>query len=57
MRNATTFKKFYDEASKMADDLGIEVSEPRSRKVSCHLDENREKQNVKVSNEEKFRDV
>ena len=57
MRNATTFKKFYDEASKMADDLGIEVSEPRSRKVSRRLDENREKQNVMVSNEEKFRDV
>ena len=41
----------------MADDLGIEVSEPRSRKASRRLDENREKQNVKVSNEERFRDV
>ena len=35
MRNETTFKKFYDEASKMAVDMGIEVSEPRRRKISC----------------------
>lgn len=55
MRNATTFKKFYGEASKMADNLGIEVSESHSRKVSCRLDENRENQHVMVSNEEMFR--
>ena len=48
MRNATTFKKFYDEASKMADNLGVEVAEPRSRKVSRRLDENRENQHVMV---------
>ena len=48
MRNATTFKKFYDEASKMADNLGVEVAEPRSRKVSHRLDENRENQHVMV---------
>ena len=39
----------------MADDLGIEVSEPHSRKVSRCLDENRENQHVMVSNEEMFR--
>ena len=54
MRNATTFKKFYDEASKLADNLGIEVSEPCSRKISRRLDENQENQHVMVSNEEKF---
>ena len=33
----------------MADDLGIEVSEPRSRKVIRRLDENRENQHVMVA--------
>ena len=38
----------------MADNLGIEVCEPRSRRVSRRLDENRENEHVMVSNEEKF---
>ena len=55
MRKETAFKMFYDEASKMAADMGIEVSEPRPRKVSRHLDENWQNEHVMVSNEEKFR--
>ena len=45
-------RNFMMTLQKMADDLGIEVSEPRSKKVSRHLDENRENQHVMVSNED-----
>ena len=53
MRKETTF---YDEASKMATDMGVEVSEPRPRKISHCLDDNWQNEHVIVTNEEKLRD-
>ena len=40
MRNEAKFKLFYDEATEFADNVGIEISEPRARKISHRLDAN-----------------
>ena len=40
MRNEAKFKLFYDEATEFADNVGIEISEPRARKISYRLDAN-----------------
>ena len=40
MQNEAKFKLFYDEATEFADNVGIEISEPRARKISHHLDAN-----------------
>ena len=54
MRKETAFKTFYDEASKMATDMGVEVSEPRPRKISRCLDDNWQNEHIVVTNEENF---
>ena len=40
MRNEAKFKLFYDETTEFADNVGIEISEPRARKISHRLDAN-----------------
>ena len=48
MRTATQFKKFYDEAKKLAYDLPIDIQEmqPRVRKISRRLDDNSQTQHL-----------
>ena len=55
MRKETAFKTFYDEASKMATDMGVAVSEPHPRKISRCLDDIWQNEHVVVTNEEKLR--
>lgn len=55
MRNERAFRNFYSEASELAEDIGIEVTETRPRKVSHRLDENWQSQHVMSGNEERFR--
>ena len=40
MQSKAKFKLFYDEATEFADNVGIEISEPRARKISHRLDAN-----------------
>ena len=47
-RNETTFKKFHDEASKTADEMGIEVSESHPRKNNRRLDDKYQNQDAMV---------
>ena len=55
MRNETVFKNFYDEASRLAEEMDIEIAVSRPRKVSRRLDENPDNQHLLTSNEEIFR--
>jgi len=38
MRNEAKFKLFFDDATEFANNMGIEISEPRARKISHRLD-------------------
>ena len=40
MRTETKFNEYYDKAVQIARKKGVEVIEPRRRKVSCRVDEN-----------------
>jgi len=40
MRSEAKFKLFYDDATEFANNMGIEISEPRARKISHRLDAN-----------------
>ena len=51
MRNETVFKNFYDEASRLTEEMDIEIALPRPRKISRHLDENHDNQHCLSSNE------
>ena len=51
MRNEAIFKKFYNEASRLAEELDIEVAVSRPRKVSWRLDDNPDNQCFLTSNE------
>ena len=55
MRSEVTFKKFFDDASKLADEMEIEITESRPRKVSRRLDDNPDSEHLIVDIEEKFR--
>ena len=55
MRNEVTFKKFFDEASKLADEMEVEITESRPRKVSRRLDDNPDSEHLITDIEEKFR--
>ena len=55
MRSEATFKKFFDEASKLADEMEIEITESRPRKVSRRLDDNHDNEHLILGIEEKFR--
>jgi hypothetical protein len=55
IRTEEEFKSFYDRAVQLAEELGVEVKEPRQSKVSRRIDENFHNQHVVLSNEEKFR--
>ena len=55
MRNETAFKIFYDEASRVAEEMDIEIALPRPRKVTRRLDEHHENQHYLTSNEKNFR--
>ena len=55
MRNETVFKNFYDEASRLAEEMDIEIALPRPRKARRHLDENHDNQQLLTSSEEIFR--
>ena len=54
MRNEKAFKIFYDEASRLAEEMDIEIAIPRPRKVTRRLDEHHENQHILTSNEEIF---
>ena len=55
MRNEVTFKKFFYEASKLADEMEVEITESRPRKVSRRLDDNPDSEHLITDIEEKFR--
>ena len=55
MGNEVTFKKFFDEASKLADEMEVEITESRPRKVSRRLDDNPDSEHLITDIEEKFR--
>ena len=55
MRNETAFKFFYDEASRLTEEMDIEIAVPRPRKATRRLDEYHENQHFLTSNEEIFR--
>ena len=55
MRSEETFKKFFNEASKLAEEMEIEITESRPRKVSRRLDDNHKNEHVMVGIEEKLR--
>ena len=55
MRNEAKFKSFYTEATEFVKDKGVEVSEPRQRKVSWRLDDNWHTEYVVQSYEENLR--
>ena len=42
MRNEIVLKNFYDEGSRLAEEMDIEIALPHPRKASKHLDENRD---------------
>ena len=55
MRSEETFKKFFNEASKLAEEMEIEIIESRPRKVSRRLDDNHKNEHVMLGIEEKLR--
>ena len=55
MRNKATLKKFFYEASKLAQEINIEATESCPRKVSRHIGDNFDNQRIITDNEEIFR--
>jgi len=55
MRSEETFKKFFNEASKLAEEMEIEITESHPRKISRRLDDNHKNEHVILGIEEKLR--
>ena len=54
MQNETLFKIFYDEASRLAEEIDTEIALPHPRKASRRLNEKHDNQHFITSNENYF---